>query len=322
MAQTARALDVRTEFAADVFAGLSKSGQKELPSKYLYDDIGSALFEVITLLPEYGLCRAEERLFEQHSTELVARLPGAVVVAELGSGTGKKTRRVLEALGRRQTTSYYPIDVSPAALLRCEREFSGLSSVKLAGLVSPYLDGLREVARRRPAGAPLLVLFMGSTIGNLERPVMEDFLRDVREQLAPGDGFLLSTDLEKPVAQLLAAYDDSIGVTAAFNLNLLERINRELGGSFDVSRFRHEARWNDRERRIEMHLSSTCEQNVHIRRAGISAEFRTGETIWTECSHRFNCAEVVRLGQRSGFRCDTQWVDSEWPFAQSLFIAN
>lgn len=321
MPLTALALDPSTQFAADVFAGLSKSGQKELPSKYFYDDLGTALFEVITLLPEYGLMRAEERLFERHSAELVARLPGAVVVAELGSGTGRKTRWVLEALGKRQTTSYYPIDVSPAALARCEREFSGLGSVKFAGLVSPYLEGLREVARRRPAGAPLLVLFMGSSIGNLERPMMEEFLRDVRGTLQPGDGFLLSTDLEKPVPQLLAAYDDSIGVTAAFNLNLLARINRELGGNFDLTRFRHEARWNERQRRIEMHLRSTGTQKVRIPRAGLTVKFECDETIWTESSHRFNCAEVGALGQRTGFRCDAQWVDTAWPFAQTLLIA-
>lgn len=321
MPLTALALDPSTEFAADVFAGLSRSGQKELPSKYFYDDLGTALFDVITLLPEYGLTRAEERLFERHSAELVARLPGAVVVAELGSGTGRKTRWVLEALGKRQTTSYYPIDVSPAALARCEREFYGLNSVKFAGLVSPYLEGLREVARRRPAGTPLLVLFMGSSIGNLERPMMDDFMRDVRGTLQPGDGFLLSTDLEKPVPRLLAAYDDSIGVTAAFNLNLLERINRELGGNFDLSRFRHEARWNESQRRIEMHLRSTCAQTVRVPRAGLTANFEQGETIWTESSHRFNCAEIGTLGQRTGFRCDAQWTDAEWPFAQSLLIS-
>ena len=321
MPTTALALDPSTEFAADVFAGLSKSGQKELPSKYFYDDLGTALFEVITLLPEYGLTRAEERLFERHGAELVARLPGAVVVAELGSGTGRKTRWVLEALGRRQTTSYYPIDVSPAALARCERELSGLDSVRFAGLVSPYLEGLREVARRRPAGAPLLVLFMGGSIGNLERLMMKKFLRDVRHTLQPGDGFLLSTDLEKPVPKLLAAYDDSIGVTAAFNLNLLERINRELGGDFDLSRFRHEALWNDGERRIEMHLRSTCEQIVRVPRAGLAVDFAREESIWTESSHRFNCTEVARLGQSASFRCDAQWVDAEWPFAQSLLIA-
>ncbi len=321
MPLTALALDPSTEFAADVFAGLSKSGQKELPSKYFYDDLGTALFEVITLLPEYGLTRAEERLFQRHSAELVARLPGAVVVAELGSGTGRKTRWVLEALGKRQTTSYYPIDVSPAALARCEREFFGLDSVRFAGLVSPYLEGLREVARRRPAGTPLLVLFMGSSIGNLERPMMEDFLREVRSTLQSGDGFLLSTDLEKPVPRLLAAYDDSIGVTSAFNLNLLARINRELGGNFDLTRFRHEALWNDRQRRIEMHLRSTGTQEVRIPRAGLTVKFQQGETIWTESSHRFNCAEVCALGRRTGFRCDAQWTDVEWPFAQSLLIA-
>jgi L-histidine N-alpha-methyltransferase len=321
MAYHAKAIEPLTEFAADVRAGLTRAGQKELPSKYFYDDLGTALFEVITLLPEYGLTRADERLFRRYAEEMVARLPGRLVVAELGSGTGKKTRWVLEALSRRQQTTYYPIDVSSAALERCRRELFELEEVEFAGLASPFLEGLCEVAQRRPKGAPLLVLFLGSTIGNLDRPRMVEFLCDLRAIMLPGDALLLSTDLEKPEPQLLAAYDDSLGVTAAFNLNLLARINRELGGDFDIAQFRHVALYHRRSRRIEMHLSSKKKQRVYVRDAGLRVEFRAGETIWTESSHRFRCAEVAVLGERAGFRCDAQWVDEEWPFAQSLFLA-
>ncbi len=141
------------------------------------------------------------------------------------------------------------------------------------------------------------------------------------ESYTIGDGFLLSTDLEKPIPQLVAAYDDSIGVTAAFNLNLFARINRELEGDFALRNFRHVALWNAAERRIEMHLRSTCNQTARVRRAGLTVKLRRDETIWTESSRRFNCEEVVRLGERTGFRCNAQWVDADWPFAQSLFIA-
>ncbi|MEE8200007.1 MAG: L-histidine N(alpha)-methyltransferase [Candidatus Acidoferrales bacterium] len=312
----------REQFAADVRAGLDRSGQKELPSKYLYDDVGSALFEVITLLPEYGLTRADQRLLQRHAGDLVALLPNPVAVAELGSGSGKKTRLLLEALARRQQpVTYSPIDISPAALEACRQELASLECVRVRPFERTYLDGLREVATRRPAGEHLLLLFLGSTIGNFDRPVGEQFLADVRRALRPGDTVLLSTDLEKPVKQLLAAYDDSLGVTAAFNLNLLARLNRELGADFDLSRFRHEAHWNPAERRIEMHLRSTTEQTVTIRKAELTVKFARDETIWTESSHKYNCDEVRQIGQRAGFRCQAQWVDPQWPFAQTLFAA-
>src|SRR5580700_3537542 len=216
------------EFAASVRAGLTRPGQKELLSKYLYDDVGSALFEVISHLPEYGLTRADERLLRRHASEIVARLDAPVAVAELGSGSGKKTRWILEALGRWQRTFYYPVEISRAALLMCQRELSDIDSISIVGFEREYLDGLREVATHRQRNQQILVMFLGSTIGNFDREAGGKFLSQVRSILAPGDSLLLGTDLEKPNEQLLKAYDDEIGVTAAFNLNLLARINREL----------------------------------------------------------------------------------------------
>jgi L-histidine Nalpha-methyltransferase len=310
-----------SEFSSDVVVGLSHPGQKELPSKYLYDQVGSALFEVISLLPEYGLSRAGMRLLERHATEIVERVPGRTVVAELGSGTGQKTRWLLEALARRQRVNYYPIDISSSALFRCQQELRHIEMVSIVGFESAYLEGLREVASRHRGGEQLLVLFLGSTIGNFDRAAGDRFLREVRAILRPGDALLLATDLEKPVPMLLRAYDDFAGVTAAFNKNLLARINRELGGDFDLGKFEHVVRYDEAERRIEMHLRSTAWQRVTIRRAAFRFYLREGETIWTESAHKYAAQEVVDMGERCGYRCAGQWMDAAWPFAHNLFFA-
>jgi L-histidine Nalpha-methyltransferase len=310
------------DFAAEVREGLTQRGQKELPSKYLYDQVGSALFEAITVLPEYGLTRADERLLRMHAEEMVRPLLTApVVVAELGSGSGKKTRWILKALARRQQTRYYPIEISPTALAQCTRELGQMDSVNVLGFEQPYLDGLLSVAAKRKLGERLLILFLGSTIGNFDRPAGEKFLREVRQRLNQDDALLLGTDLEKPLAQILAAYDDPLGVTAAFDLNLLARINRELGANFDLSAFRHLAVYNADERRVEMHLVSLRAQSVAIPGAGCVVSLAQGETLWTESSHKYRVEEVVEMAARSGFRCEAQWSDQEWPFAQSLLIA-
>src|SRR5271168_294912 len=290
------------EFSSDVVVGLSSPGQKELPSKYLYDEVGSALFDVICLLPEYGLSRAGARLLRLHSAEIVERLPVPVMVAELGSGSGQKTRWLLEALARRQRVNYYPIDISGSALFRCQQELGQMDMVSIVGFERAYLDGLQEVAARRSDDERLFVLFLGSTIGNFDRPAGDQFLRQVRSILREGDALLLATDLEKPVSTLLLAYDDPAGVTAAFNKNLLARINRELDGDFDLGRFQHVVRWDDAERRIEMHLRSTVWQRVSIRRAGLRFYLREGETIWTESSHKYSPRAVLEMGERSGYR--------------------
>jgi dimethylhistidine N-methyltransferase len=311
-----------TDLAGDVRAGLMRPGQKELPSKYFYDDVGSALFEAICVLPEYGLTRADARLLRETADQVVRRLHAPTLVAELGSGSGKKTRWVLEALALRQPVEYFPIDISGAALAQSERELGFIDRVSILGFEAEYLDGLAAVASRRAPGQKLLVLFLGSTIGNFDRPAGAKFLARVRSHMAPGDRLLLSTDLVKPEPVLVAAYDDAAGVTAAFNKHLLSRINRELDADFDLARFRHRARWNGLERRIEMHLQSTVEQTVQVRRAGFAVRFREGETIWTESSHKYTVDEVRILAGQVGYACEAQWTDAEWPFAQSLLVAS
>jgi len=242
-------------------------------------------------------------------------------VAELGSGSGKKTRWILKALCRRQHISYFPIEISPTALAMCTRELGDIESMSIVGFEREYLDGLREVAARRRDGQHLLVLFLGSTIGNFDRPAAANFLREMRRILKPGDSLLLGTDLEKPIPQLLAAYDDPLGVTAAFNLNLLGRINRELDADFVLEQFEHVAKFNPEARSVEMHLRSTRNQSVNIARANFSVSFREGETIWTESSHKYGRTEPLQIARDAGFVCQTQWMDQEWPFAENLFVA-
>ena len=322
LVSTTVSTQVLSEFASDVVIGLSQPGQKELPSKYLYDEVGSALFDVICVLPEYGLSRAGMRTLSRHAGDIVDRVPSPVIVAELGSGSGQKTRLLLEALARKQRVNYYPIDISGSALSRCQQELGQIDRVSIVGFERAYLDGLQEVAARRRQGEKIFVLFLGSTIGNFDRPAGDQFLREVRAILHEGDALLLSTDLEKPVDMLKLAYDDPAGVTAAFNKNLLARINRELAADFDLSRFEHIVRYDESERRIEMHLRSTEWQRITIRKAGFGFYMREGETIWTESSHKYDLKEVVEMGERTGYRCAGQWTDSEWRFAQNLFFAS
>ena len=189
------------------------------------------------------------------------------------------------------------------------------------GVEGEYLDGLREVAARRAEGAPLLVLFLGSTIGNFDSGADARFLSEVRSILARGDWLLLGADLLKARERMLEAYDDPLGVTAAFNLNLLGRINRELDGEFDLRQFEHVARFNEAARSIEMHLRSKRRQVVNIRRGGFAVTFDAGETIWTESSHKYTRREIAELAVSCGFRTEAQWVDDEWPFSENLLLA-
>jgi dimethylhistidine N-methyltransferase len=247
-------------------------------------------------------------------------MPAPAAVIELGSGTGEKTRYILNALKPRHSKlSYFPIDVSPKALVRCQRDLADVAEVH--SLVQSYMDGMASAVGTRVSGAPFLVLFLGSTIGNFERPTALEFLQALRRLLQPGDALLLGADLVKDPGQMLLAYDDPIGLTAAFNLNLLGRINRELGGNFDLSNFEHEARWNEGERRIEMHLRSLVDQTVFLIEADFTVQFQAGETIWTESSHKFQLNEICEMAGQTGFRVQAQWVDREWPFVESLWMA-
>ena len=312
-----------SEFAEEVRAGLLGKGQKTLPCSYFYDAVGTALFQAISLLPEYGLTRADDRIIRLHAVDILDLMPRDLAVVELGSGTGEKTGHVLRSLARRVSTLqsrlvYYPIDVSAEALRLCCRELRDAAEVR--PLEAAYLEGLDRAAACRQRGQDFLVLFLGSTIGNFPPIEAHRFLAALRTRLRPGDGLLLGTDLEKPEVQLIAAYDDPAGVTAAFNLNLLARINRELGGDFVLSNFSHQARYDRTWRRVEMHLRSRVTQRVRIRAAELVVEIKEGETIWTESSHKFRLREIPALAARSGFHCVAQWVDDEWPFAESLLV--
>ena len=311
----------QAQFAADVRAGLCRRGQKELPSKYLYDEVGSALFEAISVLPEYGLTRADERLLRVHAADIADRLPRPLAAAELGSGSGKKTRYLLEALAGGDTVRYFPIEVSGAALEMVQRELSELPFVQIASVRREYLDGLTVVAAERRGAEHLTVFFLGSSIGNFASGDDLQFLREVRRRLSPGDSILLGTDLVKPREQLIPAYDDAAGVTAAFNRNLLARINRELDADFDLNAFRHEATYNEGTASIEMHLCSLRKQVVDVRLGEFQVLFQAGETIHTETCRKYSLAELSGLAEASGFAIEGQWIDREWPFAETLLVA-
>ncbi|MGI4855442.1 MAG: L-histidine N(alpha)-methyltransferase [Janthinobacterium lividum] len=328
-------------FAAEVRAGLGASGQKSLPSSYLYDEVGSALFEVITALPEYGVTRAEERVLAQHGARIAQAFfastaraaaplpagattthPAPVRVIELGSGTGRKTRLILEALARGGApVTYCPIDISGSALAQCCQAMANIDGVRVEPFESDYVAGLAAASAARRPGEATMVLFLGSTIGNFPRLAATHFLQSIRAALRVGDALLLGADLLKPVDALLRAYDDPIGVTAAFNLNLLARINRELGAEIAIDGFVHEARFNAEARSVEMHLRAVRAQNVVIHAADVNVAFQPGETIWTESSHKYLSDEIVQMGQDARFDLLAQWVDEVWPFAETLLTA-
>jgi L-histidine N-alpha-methyltransferase len=247
---------------------------------------------------------------------LAGYFAGQPIVAELGSGSGSKTRWILESLARGGPLTYCPIDISATALDRCAQELAPFGEI--VPIEDSYLTGLRRAICHRRSGQPLLVMFLGSTIGNFERADASDFLREIRGCLMPGDALLLGTDLIKPVARMILAYDDPAGVTAAFNLNLLARINRELDGDFVLRNFAHEARFDEPRGRIEMHLRSTVAQTVTIGAASFCCDLRKGETIWTESCNKFRPDEICEMATLAGFHCGARWIDQEWPFAESL----
>jgi L-histidine N-alpha-methyltransferase len=308
-------------FAEDVRHDLQLR-PRQLQSKYLYDALGSALFEAICLLPWYRITRAEGRLLARWGSEMVSGVAGPVTLVELGGGSGEKVSMIARELRKRQRPiEVHMIDISPAALELSEKNLGGIEHVSMVGHRATYEEGLRRAARERPAGSTLLVLFLGSNIGNFDPPYSSLFLEEIRSALRPGDALLLGADLVKPETELLLAYDDPMGVTAAFNKNLLQRINTELLANFDLSAFAHRAVWNRFKRRVEMHLVSRREQEVVIPRADLIVRFEAGETIWTESSYKYEPGEVVRMGAGVGFRGAGQWTEPDARFALTLFVA-
>jgi L-histidine N-alpha-methyltransferase len=305
-------------FARDVRAGLTAS-PKSLPCRYFYDREGSQLFEQICDLPEYYLPRAEREILEARAPALASRFATRVTMVELGSGSAAKTRILVEAfLRRHEALRYVPVDISQAILEESARAlletYSGLEVLAVAG---DYLDGLRYLG---VDGNDLkLILWLGSSIGNLERQDAAAFLGRVRHTMSPRDRLLVGIDLRKDRRVLEPAYDDSQGVTARFNKNILTRINRELGGHFELETFRHHAVYDEESGRIEMYLVSTRAQHVRIDRLGLAVRFDAGEALHTENSYKYSLSEIEALARGGTLRIDTQWVDTGGRFAVTLF---
>jgi dimethylhistidine N-methyltransferase len=309
-----------TSFGRHVRWGFMRPGQKQLSPEYLYDEIGSALFEAITYVPEYGLTRADERLLSTHADEIAAGAGWPALVVEMGSGSGRKMAHLLSAIRSRQTAlRYFAVDVCESALIRCEQELGGICAV--TPVRRRFLEGVRDALSERNPGQTALALLVGSTIGNFDRAEADVFLSAVRAELRPGDHLLIGADLVKDKEQLILAYDDPAGVTTAFNKNILCRVNRELGADFDLRRWRHAVRYDDVERRIEMHLESLTQQSVSIPGAACTVHFQQGETIWTESSYKYTTECLDAMARSAGFAPVDCWIDAEWPFAECLWRA-
>jgi len=292
-------------FLADVLGGLSHE-QKQLPCKYFYDERGSRLFDAICGVEEYYATRTETALIEDNGGEMADLIGAGVSLIEYGCGSLLKTRLLLDALD--EPSVFVPIDISEEHLMRSaealDREYPGLDVLPLVADFTKPVPMPEEVDR----GAHKRVgFFPGSTIGNFEHVAAADFLGTVAETVGEGGGLLIGVDLKKDEETLLRAYDDAEGVTAAFNLNIIERINRELDGDFDAGAFRHEARYDDEEGRVEMHLVSRQDQTAHVQ--GEPFRFRQGESIHTENSYKYHVEEFHDLAAGQGFQPAQTWVD-------------
>lgn len=319
--QTADAEISTEQFADDVRYYLSLT-PRQLPSRYLYDALGSALFDAICELPWYEVTRGETRLLHRHAREVFGTLRPVDRVIELGAGNGRKLETLLASAAPADLPRHaHLIDVSAQALRTAADALGGFSDLRLFLHEAPYEAGLEQIAAGPGPARRSLVLFLGSNIGNFDPPSARAMLRQIRGAINPGDGFLVGADLAKPEPQLLLAYDDPLQVTAAFNRNLLVRINRELGGNFDLDRFTHRAIWNQRESRVEMHLVSTTVQEVRIRAADLALSFEEGETIWTESSYKYEPDALAREFGQAGFSLTHQWVDEAARFALTLLTA-
>jgi len=321
ISRTNAAADFAREFAADVQYYLTLQ-PRQLPSRYFYDDLGSALFEAICRLPWYGITRAEARMLEAHGREVFERLGDVSSIVELGPGHGEKLRALLQrGAPHARVLTVHLVDVSASALTASARTLSELDRLDVVPHETTYEAGLEELALQPRRSGRMLAVFLGSNIGNFDTPGAYEFLRAIRGALAHGDGLLLGADLVKSERSLRLAYDDPLAVTAAFNRNLLVRINNELGGDFDVDAFAHRAVWNESESRVEMHLIAGRHQRVRIPAAELDITFNQGEGIWTESSYKYEPEAVIAMLESAGFREVAQWIDPVDRFALTLVEA-
>lgn len=306
--------------ADDVRNGLTAHPKRFLP-KYFYDELGSQLFEAICLLPEYYLTRAENEILTNYADEIAASLEGHKTLLEMGSGSASKTRLVIEALLREQTELLFiPLDISATALESSSRILlQSYPRLRIEAYAADYFAGLAELAKKQRGRT--LALFLGSNISNFDKDEAIRFLKAMRNVLKNGDALLLGADLKKDRALLEAAYNDALGVTSAFNLNVLARINRELGGTFDLHAFKHRAFYNQSLGRIEIYIESRKEQVVRIEKLNLEVSFAEGELIHTENSYKYDLGDIANLASTTGFQCIKSWLDSQERFSSNLLLA-
>ena len=308
---------VETRFAEDVRHYLAQA-PRQLPSRYLYDALGSALFDAICELPWYRITRAETGLLIENGRCVWAAMAPLDRIIELGAGDGRKLAALLSTRPRNSPPLRVDlVDISATALESAARKVAGFDGTEVVRHQATYQAGVEQASGLTSRGRAL-VLFLGSNIGNFDPPSGHALLRHIRRCLRAGDALLLGVDLVKPERDLLLAYDDPLGVTGAFNLNLLVRINRELGANFDPASFAHRATWNNRSSRVEMHLVSRRRQTVHIPASGIALDLQASETIWTESSYKYQPSDVVRMIERAGFEATGLWESASARFALAL----
>jgi len=293
--------------ALDVREGLGAT-PKRLPSKLFYDEIGSALFEQITELPEYYLTRTERSIFETFAPEILEQAGAPLTMIELGAGTASKTCILIEELLRRQSRAlFYPIDVSSSALNEAMQQLARqFPELRVNPIVADYTGGVPALSR---ISGRKLVLYIGSSIGNFEPPEAIRLLRRIRRTLRSGDALLLGADYAKSPKILVPAYDDAQGVTAAFNKNILARVNRELDADFHLAAFRHLALWNRRCSRMEIYLESTVAQSAFVAELEMDVSLSAGERIHTENSYKYTDAMIESILRESGFMLERTWCD-------------
>lgn len=307
-------------FREDVRTGLA-GRPKTLLAKYFYDDLGSALFEAICKLPEYYLTRAESQILQRHADDIIAGVGTPVEIIELGSGSATKTRYLIDAAFRvQQKLAYRPIDISQSSIDASAAALQrAYPNIVVDAYAAEYLNGLKGL--HRDNGARALVLFLGSNVGNFDPVEAVTTLRAIKAVVRHDDGFLLGADLKKDASVLRAAYDDPLGVTAAFNKNILARINRELGGHFEPHAFVHRAWYNEQAGRVEMHLESLKRQRVPIDSLDMVVELDEGETIHTESSYKYDAKQIDELARTTGFEVRARWTDDKGLFSSNLFVA-
>jgi dimethylhistidine N-methyltransferase len=310
----------RAGLAEDVRRGLSSKPKRFLP-KYFYDQLGSQLFEAICLLPEYYLTRAENEILEHYADEIVSSMDGGTTLLEMGSGSASKTRLIIEALLRKQPELLFiPVDISASALDSSSRILlQSYPQLKVEAYAADYFAGLAELGKKPRTRT--LALFLGSNVSNFDPEDALRFLRALRQVLRDGDALLLGADLKKNKSVLEAAYNDALGVTAAFNLNVLARINRELGGNFDLRAFQHHAFYNEAVGRVEIYIESTREQTVAISELEMEVQFGEGEQIHTENSYKYDLSDIARLAAETGFTRARTWLDQKQQFSSNLLLA-